>query len=509
MRRNVLLGLIFLGGLAAAQTGPETRRKIDLAPFGQLLTEAGARVGVEWREERDVHEVRVSFAGSPVRGSKIEYWFRTWPYPRPGSRMADASIEDPVDDIYQGRWLPAEVQEMCEGSQCRYTFQPLRVQENSLAANLPGVTYRRTLKVRVVNEKPLPPIAGLQVFSDSLEKPVSIRIALDRWSGPVEVSNGILKNVRPFARGAIVDLVAADPQLAGSLDSTIVTVQRTFSFEVDDLKLGPIHVPDFHAYITYASDPPDFRPPAGKGPRIRQMVAKEPEQTYERASREIPALDPWERQDGGKVYLPLAADSSWQKFAIEYGGNVFISKRGTKAKGQELARLGWSGDRILWKLGTGEKPYFREDRAVKVSKLDGYLPVVLQEWSNEGLKYNQEAFATVLRGPLSPRDPARSEQTPAILMMRMTARNEGTTPRTAHFWVIVEPNEEMRVDGRQLRAAAGSLRAVIEAPGTLKAAAGPRWRREVDRGTRVVPGPRGRLPILPCEAALCNRPQRG
>ena len=147
---------------------------------------------------------------------------------------------------------------------------------------------------------------------------------------------------------------------------------RTFSFAVDDLKRGPIDTPAFHGYVTVcvAGHASAKRP---ERQRIRQLIPQEPEQTYERAGREIPELDPWKRENGGRVYLPLAADSSWQKFAFEYGGNVFISKHGTKAKGKELARLRWEGDRMLWKIGTGETPYYRDDRQCSVSKLEDLL----------------------------------------------------------------------------------------------------------------------------------------
>ena len=131
---------------------------------------------------------------------------------------------------------------------------------------------------------------------------------------------------------------------------------------------------------------------------------------------------------------------------FEYGGNVFISKHGTKAKGKELARLQWEGDRILWKIGTGETPYYRDDRRCSVSTLDGYLPVVTQRWENEGLNYTEEAFATLLSGPLSPDDAGRSEETPAILMMRLTAENPTGSERQAHL--LAEPRSGRAALGR-------------------------------------------------------------
>lgn len=417
---------------------------MDIAPFGTLSSwgsgteplrlataSAGDRrdLGIEWRDERDVSEVRVRFAGAPPGNVTLQYWFQTWPSPPPQM----PTIEDPADDRWQGRWLTAAISTQCRQSECWYTFEPLAAGENPLAGNLPGVRYRRTLKVRLASNANLPPVASLSVFTGSVEKPLSLRIALGyrekhpvQWAGAVEISNGRLRSVKPWdfgagdsfesprkwtflssgaLKGLLLDLIAAAPSLPGSLDSTLLTVRasasgesRTFTFNIDDLERGPIYIPAFHAYVTDAAQPGGFRPAAGKGPSIRSQIPKEPEQTYERASREIPPLDPWQDQYGDRIYLPLAPDASWQKFAFEYGGNVFISKNGTKALGRERARLVWDGDRIAWRIGTGQVPYYRDDRKASLSLLDGYLPVVTQRWENDGLKYREEALRPCCAG---------------------------------------------------------------------------------------------------------------
>lgn len=478
---------------------------LDLSPFGRMQTWDGAQarevtipgsnlsnIGIEWDEERDVRELAVAYAGTVPESVRIEYWFRNWPYAPP--KMP--TIEDPVDDPWQGEWLAARTSPQCNGSNCKYTFEPLEGAENKLAGNLPGVRYRRTLKVRLVFPTPTT-TSALRVFSDSKRVPVSVRLELGQqggtatWSGGVSVFNGHLRSAKPWhfaagdefhdaaqwrfqaarPKGILIDLDASQAAPAGSHDVTIVTVKaeettagrstpRNFSFSVDDLKRGTVEIPDFHVRVALVNGSKT----AGKaGRRIRSRIPQEPEQSYERATREIPPLDPWHRENGGRVYLPLAADSSWQKFALEYGGNVFISKGGTKAKGEELARLQWEGDRVQWKIGTGEKPYYRDDEKVSVSVLDGYLPVGIQKWENDGLRYTEEAFATLLNAPLSPEDPSRSEKAPAILMMRLTAENSGQAARTAHLWLGLEPHESLGVNGRLVEVS-GKLRAIIHTP---------------------------------------------
>ena len=459
---------------------------MDIAPFGQLtvwnssgptsiprLADAGpvTHIGIQWDEERDVREIHTA---PSAKSAVVEYWFKNWPYEPPHM----PSIEDPMDDPWQGKWLRGATTERCNTTECVYRFQPLAAAENPLAKNLPGVPYRRTLKVRLVFPSPTVPEAELRVFSGTEKTPVKLTVNLGvgeavpaRWSGRVTVFNGVLLRVNEASNGTFalagpqagtiaLELLAAKPDLPGSHDATVVTVRalrrtaageedRTFSFAVDDLRTGPVAIPDLHVRVNMAGA--SQRAPAPARLRIRQRLLREPEQTYQRASREIPPLDPWNREWGGPVYLPLAPDSQWQKFAFEYGGNVFVSKTGIKAKGRELARLQWNGDRITWKIGTGLTPYYREDHRVTVRKLDDYLPVVTQRWASEGLNYSEEAFATVLRGPLSPEDPSRDEETPAILMLRLEVQNPSSAARKAHVWLSIDGAGTLTLDGNVVR----------------------------------------------------------
>lgn len=487
MKPELVASLILVACTSAAAT------LLDLAPYGTRSSWSEKNdVGIEWREVRDIHEVRVQFASGPPKDLKIKYWAHTWPGPAPQANR----IEDPADDPWQGQWLTAAATRDCTLNECRFIFEPLAASENPRAPNMPGVIYRRTLKIRVISADPLPSISKIAAYSDSLEKPLRLRIGLGyhepapvQWTGSLEIDNGILRSATawrfsardhfenvsrwsftsaPSAKGLLLDLITAAPSLPGSLDCTLVTVRakagtenRTFTFNVNDLQRGPIYIPIFHAWVSDASQT-EFRPPSGKGPSIRGLIPKEPEQTYERATREIPPLDPWENNRGKPIYMPLAPDSSWQKFALEYGGNVFINKSGTKAKGKEVARLRWSGEQIAWRIGTGATPYYREDRKASVTLLDGYLPVITHTWNNDGVEYAEEAFATILRGPLSPEDPARDEQTPAVLMIRLTAFNKSTSEVAAHAWLNTQPDEALTLEGSHLYAPGHIMRAAFD-----------------------------------------------
>jgi len=440
--------------------------------------------GLQWAEERDIREVLVRVrAGSKPPQADLEYWFRNWPYSPPQM----PTIEDPIDDPWQGRWLKASTKVDCQGAECRYTFGPLGKEENPLAPNLPGLAYRRTLKLRLVFESD-PHIHVVQVLSGSQEKAVNLRLELGAgeataytWDGSVLVYNGRIRSLKLWKgsegdsalgdsfhlatssalKGLDLAIMAAEPSLPGSHDVTVVTLvagERTFSFSIPDVQKAPVYIPDFHAYVSLASDPNSFSPSIVKsGAKIRDKLAREPEQTYERASKEIPPLDPVIRQ-GGRLYLPLAADASWQKFAFEWGGNIAISKDGTKAKGRERERLEWSGDRISWRIGTGANPQYRPaSKNSQLSVLEGYLPVATATWSTEGINYDEEGFTTLLSGPLGPDDPGRSEQTPAVLMLKIRARNPGSRPTTAHLWLATDPGESVSLEKGELLANDGQL----------------------------------------------------
>ena len=257
--------------------------------------------GLQWSEERDIKEVRARFReGNNRQLVSIQYWFRNWPYPPPQM----PAMEDPVDDPWQGKWLKAATNVNCRGPVCSYTFEPLSEAENPKANNLPGMNYRRTLKLRLVFTAN-PALEKVEVFSGSQEKQVELRLQLGAgettehtWDGRLQVYNGRLETVRLWngavedtvgrehfhlitqgaAKGLLVNLAAAEPALPGSHDVTIVTLDagdRTFSFAIPDLEKGPVYVPDFHVYVTLASEAREFSPSLVKqGEKIRRETGE-------------------------------------------------------------------------------------------------------------------------------------------------------------------------------------------------------------------------------------------
>jgi hypothetical protein len=492
--------------------GELTHWASDADPAGTALRHDGTIVvpqatagewnlGVCWQEERDIRSMEVVYEGGVQRelaeGTKIQYWFRTWPGEPPTSH----TIEDRFDDPWQGQWLTAQTEARLDGNKATYTFKPLTKDENGRADNLPEpVDYRRTLKVRLLYAKEPPRISSLRVYSPTEAESVSVRIefgcgrpASKPVEGRLEIYNGWIERVTGWGwdggdemaahnswkmqigekpKGIVAQLRAAKPRLPGSNDLTIVTVRSSegvFSFLVDDLQNGPIYIPTYGVFITRADDPNSFADAnLKKGRTVREKLREEPEQTYDRARREIPPLDVMLREDGGRLYLPVAADASWQKFAVEWGGGFFMNKHQAKAKGKELQRCNWQGAELHWYIGTGAKPvYDRNDVTSQMSVLSDYLPVPLVRWNHDGLGFYEEAFVTLLEGPLSPYDPQRSEQTPAILMVRLRISNPTDREKAAHIWLRPDRlNDMVLQDTSILDKMGGSafVRAQVNAP---------------------------------------------
>jgi hypothetical protein len=509
LRVCVLTNQVFVF-LVLAALGRAQGTQLDLAQSAHLSAGQGGAlklvrsveelgsaqsIQLEWDEERDISSLKLTFDGAPTQGAKIEYWFKNWPYQPPQM----PSMEDPLDDPWQGRWLEARAKEQCGSSDCSYTFEPLSQTENPRAKNLPGTAYRRTLKVRITYGAGHPSIRSVQAYSGTEARQSIAHVVLADGAtqshgvtGTISIYNGVIQSVegakaahsgsnwtfeQADTRKPIgLHLLSAEPKLAGSNDETVVTVQTSgqgipeghvrFSFNVHDLQNGPIVVPALHVRVTG-----EERPVTKAGARtetVRRRIPEQPEQTYDRAKREVPALDPAHREWGGPLYLPLALDTSWQKFAFELGARVFVDKKGMKAKPPQIERLNWKGDRLTWSFLTGPEAKAPAPETVEIAPQDGYLPIVTQTWHADGLRWTAEAFATSLNGPLSPDDTKRNENTPAVLMLRVTALNDDDgEAKSGMLWLNSDQAEGLKLENRLLISGDGVRAAVSGSAGQI------------------------------------------
>ncbi len=484
----------------------------------------GWQLGVEWDEPRDIWSLECSLP-EEVAPPRVEYWQRAWPATAPERLPGARHSWLPVDDHFNGRWLPANVSWWREGERAICTFDPLDITELREQASWPalvqshwyGAVFRRTLKVRLVGQGQAPQSICLRVYSDAAlaERELDVYfgcggVGPGEFSGSVAATNGEVRllGALPPRCGAGAGIRLAVRYAAGpggeplgreSCQRTIVTIyngEASFSFLVADVKPAqPVFVPDLGVMVVAAGEEPDWqslRRAANSRPCFYERVAEEPEQTVARAFAEIPVLDVTKQSPYGR-YLPLGFEGNRQEFALRYNGNIVLDKRHLKCAGHDTARLLWPHLQIRYNFGTGDPPDFRErPGAAEQSLLEGYLPVVRTRWVDREIEYVQEAFACPL-GPVPDGPSAVRGDEELVLLVRLTMRNATDGPKLARLWFNVWPAEELVLEGEKVLAAG---RPVPDRP--VKRG----WRKERYAVPRLrawfEPGPKGTACVSPC-----------
>jgi hypothetical protein len=453
------------------------------------------QIGLEWPEPRDIRQVLVRFTDHAPSDLRVEYWRKNWPTPaperRPGARRGWIGRDDP----WHGRWTVARAAKTMEGTKCSFTFDPVDLPEIGDVEQLNEAEhylarFRRTLKVRLVGSlhgKSTPPrVAELHAYSSSVwrEGKVDIRFNVGQatkaiWRGQVEAANGYILAVESLASEAgdriesdgswqsqegirLRILFASSPADDGSPfavdagDRTIITLRtdvHSFSFLVTDLARGPIYIPDYGVFITWADSGMTweaFQTQWAQAPKpIYDRVSNEPEQSLSRALAEIPPLDVTKQEPLGR-YLPLGVEAGRQEFALRFNGELFLDKRHLKLAGRDAARLIWPSHQLRFRFGTGDPPDFRERRGgTEQSLLDGWLPVVISRWLDREIEYEETAFAALLDGPMTDPDARRGDED-VIAMVRFRIRNTTHGQKRARLWISIAPQEQIQLDGELL-----------------------------------------------------------
>ena len=451
-------------------------------------------IGLEWEDPRDVRKVVVEFAGAVPPDLKVAYWRRNWPTPAPqllpGARRGWIGRDDP----WHGQWVTARGDVRSEDHSWSIIFDPVDLWELGGRAGVERLEqgedylprFRRTLKVRVVSGgEAQPVVTGVHAYSAAVWKQreidVHFRVPGD-WSGHAEAQNGYVLDSKPLGFGS-GDQLGADgrwrchtsggvkgvrlsvlytdgDQALGprpspvAADRTIVAVQteaRSFSFLTADLDRGPIYIPDYGVYITWADDPVEFAAfEAGLSTKVTSIydrVAAEPEQSLARAMAEIPPLDPTiqDSYTGMGRYLPISVDAGRQEWAVRWNGELLSHKGSLKLMGRDAARLLWPGLQYRIRFGTGDPPDFRERRgATQQSLLENWLPVIISRWQDREITYEETAYAALLDGPMTPPEARRGDED-VVAMLRFSIRNTTHGRKRARLWIVIAPQEQLEL----------------------------------------------------------------
>jgi hypothetical protein len=430
----------------------------DAAPFGMIDQQPDATAfGVRWGTTRKVRAAVVEFAEGaaipPADKLRVQYWHKHWDGKAdPIVRYSPSALGwTPMDDWTNGQWKDADAKVSIDGRRVTFVFASSGAKEFPKRGS-PGAPYRKTLKVRVVADRPLPKIARFQALTISERRPLTVRLL---WGAPacaqikapeadpcrLEVFNGQVRAVRATAgsnftvasdgtwtlpagaQGGIeVDLVMATQREGDSSDATIVTVRskfRPFSFSVADVAAGGrVLVDDLGVLIVRGDDPVTLESHrqalrAFPDRSVYDRVFEMPEQTLERAWNDMPLKRP----------LWFVHGLPGNRNAVRHDPNGGIAIAG-HTEAFRLDRSPRDCDRKLW-----DGPMLGIDFGLPADALragrelrDGYLPLLRTWWVDGPLYYEQRAMLDKLDADLTK---VRLDD-PTVLLVKVRVVNIST-----------------------------------------------------------------------------------
>ncbi|MEO7651475.1 MAG: hypothetical protein ABIZ80_13500, partial [Bryobacteraceae bacterium] len=456
MRPAALLTLCF----ACHAADPSVGTPVDLGQFGRVHAEEGS-VTVEWDEPREFRELIARFSSreSACR-VRAEYWVAQWPAKEGGGGWTV------TDDPWNGAWrtiTPAASEPLRSGNACRIRFAALSAEENPNAKNRAGYapTLRVALKVRLTG----PELRGVEVLGDTTwnERDVFVE-------GTVVEVTGVY-NGRLLRRDGNRITVAYTEHTPGTCDGTVLSLRAGgvgFGVALTDLvRERAMAIPAAGVFVTVINGLKRQAWLASGRVQplktIRAKVTTQPEQSLIRATGEIPPLSKTANNGRHPVrYVPLAVPAVREKFGLEHNGNLFASKHGSKLFADELTRAVWDGDKIRFRIGTGEKPDYREREHIVVQKpAGGDSPVIVSSWRDADFRYEEEAFAAVANGDAGKPWSMRGDEM-AVAMLRIAVSNTSGVLRTAVVSLQIEPAQSLRMEGGLVVEGADQYRALVD-----------------------------------------------
>jgi hypothetical protein len=429
--------------LASALAAQSTDVNFDAAPYARRLNvEEG--IGLQWPDIRRIATVQIHFAEDgkalpEASAVRVEYWHQSWmgePVGRYGGRDAGRHGWDATDDWFNGKWKAAQITGSANGRTLTLRFG------SSAGTEFPdlkgaGVTYRPTLKLRISFTGDHPQVKSIAANTDSRwQEPVHVRVQFQGRStcdDPIEVYNGSVSDHRTASENGECVMHAEvrwavnpeDPEA----DRTVVTLRspsNPFSFAADEVAKGDrIYVKNFGALVTEERDPVGSlaeyaRTLAASGANSVYVSVKEhPEQTLENAWNDMPL----KRQ----YPFVIGLEGARQRFKIQPDGGVWMNhpNYAPKHPGSEVGRLMWP-DPVSYQFGFPKGQF--ADRTIA----EGYLPIVTTRWLEDGLIYEEEAFATTASGELSASQPLAGDE-PMATLVKIRIVNSGAQAHTAHL----------------------------------------------------------------------------
>ncbi|MPY90593.1 MAG: hypothetical protein GEU99_22060 [Luteitalea sp.] len=465
-----------------------SEKRFDAAPFGFPIDDLGGRAnGVRWAEPRKVRQVTVECAGEgpvpPGDGVRLQYWHRSWDgqaEPILSEAGAGSVGWHGMDDWTNGEWKDAETSLRTEGRRWTFTLKPTGRKEFPKLRGQ-GVAYRKTLQIRLLTESPLPRLEAFRVYTDSVLRPLPVRILFGNPANPrletigsetvrVELFNGALMTARAAGsmktsagsssqwilpaneEGSLqLDILATVDPSGALYDRTIVTVrsdQRPFSFAADDVARGErILVDDLGVLVVRGDDPiglAAYRKARKEfsGKTVYDRVFAEPEQTLSRAWRDMPLKHP--------LYFVHGLPGNRNLMRQEPNGAIVVAGKSRWFKSfpssRDAARKQWESEHHGYSFG-----FPPEDRRGGRELAEGYLPLLRTHWQDGPIFYEQ---STVMDKLGSDWIVVRLDD-PTVLLMRVRVANTSASQAgTARLFLGAQPagTETLYADGNRILA---------------------------------------------------------
>jgi hypothetical protein len=483
---------------------PAPGMPIDMAPFGKIQYFYGSdprkmrfvdalkadgtylpsdpdgsgrrHIGLVWEDPRDIYSIAVTYEGDipDPQDVEVQYWRRNWPFRfRDEGRGAGRGWIG-RDDHYRGQWITALSDVVIEGNRVIYDFYHLDITEIPDISALESAEdfnaeFRTALKFRLLfPEGAQPKVKLIEAYTKGEWKTGEVDIF---GVGDVEAEayNGYITNVERRGEATHIEyLYIPAPADDFPHRRTVITVRdprHSFSFCASDVEEHqveaypagpcsrkepgrPLYIADYGILVRPGGDNRDPQTiiehlkKSGK-PSIYDRVFDEPEQTFERAMKEIPRLRaPFQHPPVGR-YCPLGCEGIRQRFALRYNGNFFVDKRANKAMGRDIKNLLWPGVAMHFRFGSGDFPNWREyENACEQRWSSDGAPIITSTWVDRDIEYTQTAFAAYLREDMGRYFEKRGDED-IVLLVRFEIRNIAHDDRRAHLWLKWEPHESI------------------------------------------------------------------
>ncbi|MDO8682914.1 MAG: hypothetical protein Q7N50_05470 [Armatimonadota bacterium] len=407
-------------GFTQDTIAPQIGEPVDVTPFGEFRSwDDGRDIGVLWEEMRDVFKVVVEFADGETpdpEAVKLQYWQSSWPFqkiPRDEASGSGNSGWLNIGDWFKGAWTNADTELQIDGNKWTYTFRPLNAKE---CPDLPDFnpTYRSTFKARLLFTDRAPELTQFRAFTDSIWEKMGAVVEWTNaeWDGKAEIFNGHIEK----ASNAQIDFYYAKPISVNSFDETVVTVrngERSFSFAAKDLAQGRVFVRDYGVLVRRADDHityAEMEKAYASAPKdVYRRIDDMPEQTLTKAWSDMPAKN--------RIYMPVCVEGGRQYFRLHVDGAIMHDRNWLRRiPSSDTPKADWPDNAITVRFGIPQGQ--RSGATIE----EGYLPIPITWWENDGLRVMQTLFVTTFSGKLPPEGRVAGEE-PLACMVKLAVTN--------------------------------------------------------------------------------------